>query len=165
MTRLYLIVGVIAVSIAVVILLLVRGGGLPQETPRPTAMTCRDFTQATVTIADHTWQVALAQTPAQQARGLMECTSLPANVGMYFVYDEPQQVRFWMKNMRLPIDIIWISNNKVVDVLSNIQPAQENGGERTIYTSPAKIDGVLEIKAGSSAANGIVAGSRVSLKR
>ena len=95
----------------------------------------------------------------------MECTSLPADVGMYFVYDEPQQVRFWMKNMRLPIDIIWISNNKVVDVLSNIQPAQENGGERTIYTSPAKIDGVLEIKAGSSAANGIIAGSEVTVRR
>jgi uncharacterized membrane protein (UPF0127 family) len=56
----------------------------------------------------HVLQVYLAQTIAQQARGLMQVRQLPDMTGMLFVYDGDEYHSMWMKNTLIPLDILFI---------------------------------------------------------
>ncbi|MGN6560123.1 MAG: DUF192 domain-containing protein [Candidatus Nitrosocosmicus sp.] len=67
--------------------------------------------------------VDLAITPDQQAKGLSIKNSLNDSEGMLFPFDKPGDYSFWMKDMRFPIDILWIdTNNKIVHIEKNLQP-------------------------------------------
>src|SRR3972149_4363578 len=66
----------------------------------------------------------IAGTPAERTRGLSGRECIGKNQGMLFVFDKPDYYPFWMKNMRFPIDIIWIdASKKVVYVKSNVAPS------------------------------------------
>lgn len=61
--------------------------------------------------------VELAQTPTQQAYGLMNRTKMPANSGMLFVFDQERVLQFWMKNTLIDLDIAYIDKNKkIIDI-------------------------------------------------
>ena len=47
----------------------------------------------------------VADTPAERARGYMFRPYIPPHAGMIFLFDEPQELSFWMKNTWLPLDI------------------------------------------------------------
>jgi hypothetical protein len=65
----------------------------------------------------------LAQTQEQHQKGLGDRDSLPKNQGMLFRFERPGIQCFWMKEMRFPIDIIWINANKqIVDIKENVLP-------------------------------------------
>lgn len=67
--------------------------------------------------------VEAAETPAEKAQGLSDRESLPQDQGLFFLFDELGQYRFWMKDMKFPIDIIWISSDKkVIDISENLLP-------------------------------------------
>jgi uncharacterized membrane protein (UPF0127 family) len=40
--------------------------------------------------------------------GLMNCTSLPENMGMLFIFDKEGTFKLWMKNTVIPLDMIWL---------------------------------------------------------
>jgi len=54
----------------------------------------------------------IAKTEEERARGLMFRDRLGENEGMLFIFEEPDFYSFWMKNMKFPIDIIWLSEEK-----------------------------------------------------
>src|SRR3546814_10965184 len=56
----------------------------------------------------HKFDVEVARTPEEQAKGLMFRKELPAKGGMLFPFDPPQVASFWMKNTVIPLDIIFI---------------------------------------------------------
>lgn len=62
------------------------------------------------------YEVKLAITDEEKEVGLQDIESMPENEGMLFVYDEPTDVAFWMKDTRLPLDIVFI--NEYGEVLS-----------------------------------------------
>ena len=64
---------------------------------------------------------------------------------MLFVYDRPQPVSIWMKDMRFPLDILWIRGGRIVKIEKRAPPLDPNGPERT-YTATADL--VLEVPAG-----------------
>jgi uncharacterized membrane protein (UPF0127 family) len=65
----------------------------------------------------------VAITNDQQVKGLSVKDHLKENEGMLFVYEQPTRQGFWMKDMRFPIDIIWLdSNGTVVHIEHNLQP-------------------------------------------
>lgn len=67
--------------------------------------------------------VDLAITPDQQAKGLSIKNSLNDSEGMLFPFDKPGDYSFWMKDMKFPIDILWIdTSNKIVHIEKNLQP-------------------------------------------
>jgi uncharacterized membrane protein (UPF0127 family) len=108
-----------------------------------------DSHAGTVTIGNKTIQVEIMRSPAEQARGLSGRDTLSRDEGMLFVFDVPKMSAFWMKEMRFPIDIIWIANGVVVGVEKNIDPqigVAEN--ELRIYTPPEPVDSVLEVSSG-----------------
>ena len=74
--------------------------------------------------------------------------SLERNKGMIFVFKEEGVRSFWMKNTLIPLDMVWINENKeVVDIFKNVQPCKEKCKK---ITSDKKAKYVLEINAGQT---------------
>lgn len=94
----------------------------------------------------------VASTSDEQALGLGNRQSLPANNGMLFPFAHPGDYGFWMKDMNFPLDMVWISSNKkVVSVTSDISP----NTYPTVFYPPLAISYVLEINAGAAVRLGI----------
>lgn len=89
--------------------------------------------------------VELARTSAEQIRGLSGRPNLKPGYGMLFVYNRPQPVSIWMKDMRFPLDILWIRGSRIVKIEKRAPPLNPHGPER-IYTATADL--VLEVPAG-----------------
>ncbi len=109
--------------------------------------------------------VEIASTTMEQTRGLSYRDSLGANDGMLFVFPSGGVQHFWMKDMHFPLDMIWISGTTVAGVTENI-PAPASGTalwNLSIYSSPANVDKVLEVNAGTAAKYGIKAGDTVAI--
>jgi uncharacterized membrane protein (UPF0127 family) len=124
---------------------------------------CLSFTEKEITVGSTRFQVALADTAAEQIQGLGGCTAVPVGQGIYFPFNPPAVTSFWMKGMVIPIDIIWIAGGRVVGIEANVPPPSGGEDERSLprYAPPQPVDGVLEITAGQAAAQGIVVGSTV----
>ncbi len=68
-------------------------------------------------------QAEVAASEPERLQGLMLRDSLAESAGMLFVFDREAIYPFWMKNMRFPIDIIWMSADKhIVEILSDASP-------------------------------------------
>ena len=120
----------------------------------------------TITIGDHTFAVELATTSLQQEKGLSYHSSLPQNAGMLFVFEEPAIRTFWMKDMKFPIDIIFIRNNRIINIHENIWPPSPNTpvSDLSRYSSSEPANYVLEINAGLSQKYGFRNGDSVVTK-
>lgn len=101
--------------------------------------------------------VEVVSTPTQQAVGLMYRKELGALAGMLFVFDTAIEHPFWMKNTVLPLDMIFLGDDrKVVGIVKNAVP----------FTTTARTVGVasryvLEVNAGFSDKHGIKNGDLV----
>ncbi|MEI8130305.1 MAG: DUF192 domain-containing protein [bacterium] len=103
--------------------------------------------------------VAVADTDALRTLGLSFSKPLGLDEGMIFEFPNPMPVSFWMKDMRYPLDIIWISTDKkVVGYVENFQP---NSYPKTV-SPKVLVQYVLEVPAGFVHKNGITFGSIVS---
>lgn len=123
---------------------------------------CRDFSQGLVQVGGQEITVAVAKDGLEQARGLAGCTKIPVNAGMYFPYEGKQTPTFWMKGMRIPIDIIWIADNEVVGILEFVPPPTTKLDEELPRYRPSRpITAVLEINAGATKKFGITEGDSV----
>lgn len=122
-----------------------------------------DFSQK-AEIKGHVLYLEVADTPLLQTKGLSGRTDLPDNYGMLFIWPEADKRVFWMKDMLLPIDIIWIKGDKILGIDSNVKP--EPGAsivELKKYHSPGLVDKVIEVRAGLSQEKGWRLGDQVYL--
>lgn len=108
-----------------------------------------------------TVRAVVAADPMTRGRGLSETPSLCAGCGMIFVYPGPQNLRFIMRDMRYPLDFIWIRGELVIGVTENAPP--EGPTPTVVYASPQPADKVLEVNAGFCAAHGIRPGDLVRI--
>lgn len=119
---------------------------LAGATPVSAAEVNPPLATGTVVIAGRvTLTVELARTLDEQVRGLSGRPGLKSGHGMLFVYDRPQPVSIWMKDMRFPLDILWIRTGRIVAIKKQAQPLASVGPER-VYTATADL--VLEVPAG-----------------
>lgn len=109
-----------------------------------------------------TFQVEYADIEEERANGLSGRTLLPIDQGLMFVFEEPDVYGFWMKSMKFPIDIVWITEGVVVGTSENIPPEGETPTK--IYYPPTAVDRVLEINAGQVEEYGIMAGDVIRFK-
>ncbi|MFN3750915.1 MAG: DUF192 domain-containing protein [Thiobacillus sp.] len=107
-------------------------------------------------IGKHAFQVEVAATPAERARGLMARTRLPADGGMLFVFETPGRHCFWMHNTPLPLSIAFIDAAGRIVSVADMAPHSE-----TLHCPPADVRYALEVTQGGFAARGIVSGARV----
>lgn len=107
--------------------------------------------------------IEIADTKEKRAKGLGGRDSLATDSGMMFTFDKPGQYQFWMKGMRIPLDFIWVNDNKVVDLLQNILPPEVNQADNTlpIYAPVVSITQMIEVNAGFINANNIQIGDKV----
>lgn len=126
------------------------------------AQSLDDFARSTLSVetadgAAHEFQVYLARTPQQHARGLMYVAELPADQGMLFDYPSPRWVTMWMKNTLIPLDMLFI---RADGVIANI--AQRTvPGSLAVINSEGRARAVLELNGGTAARLGIRPGDRV----
>lgn len=78
-----------------------------------------------ITIGDKKYKVEIADTPEKQKKGLMGRESLPEDQGMLFIYDEPQDLSYWMKDTLISLDIIFIDDDMEVVSVKQGQPMSE----------------------------------------
>jgi hypothetical protein len=98
--------------------------------------------------------VYLAQTPEEQSNGLSGWEKLSENQGMLFVFKDKRYRDFWMQNMKFPIDIIWINDDKIVDITKNAS-IPSNLNNIPLFHSIEEVNYVLEVKAGYADDNNI----------
>ena len=110
----------------------------------------------------------LAITDDQKTKGLAIKDNLKENESMLFVSQEPSRQSFWMKDMKFPIDIIWLdSNGKVVHIEHNLQPCVSilNTGSSILncptYTPDKDSLYVLETIAGFSQKHDVKIGTNI----
>ncbi len=115
--------------------------------------------QNSVCFSQDCFQVEIASTPQEQERGLMYRDTLPLDRGMLFVFAGPGKPAFWMKNTKIPLDILWLdSQGRVVYVHENSLPCTT--ADCPVITSPADARFVLEINSGLAKAKHISEGSQ-----
>lgn len=121
--------------------------------------------QAEARLAGHSFRLDIADTPELQRRGLAGRESVPRDGGMYFRYDSSAVRAFWMKDMRAPIDIVWLSGLTVTGVVTRALPPPPGTADAAIprFTSPGPVDGVIELAAGRAGEIGLAVGQRVEI--
>lgn len=136
----------------------------PAQAPTVSATPCPDFQESHVTVGERVLSIAAAQTHEEKVQGLSDCSALPENSGLLFPYEPAQPVSFWMKNMLMPLDIIWIKDGKVVGLAASVPAPAPNTPAKDLpqYQSPGPVDSVLEIKSGGAEEYGIKLGSPIS---
>ena len=119
-----------------------------------------------VTIDGVTFAAEIANNNTSRTKGLSGRDSIGLSSGMLFVFDKKDVTpSFWMKDMKFPIDIIWINDGKIVKIDKNAAaPATDTPDSKlTIYPSGQPVDYVFEINAGLSDKNGFKVGDEVIL--
>lgn len=105
----------------------------------------------------------VADSPAKRAQGLMYRKELAENKGMLFVFDEEVLPGFWMKNMEIPLDIIWISKDKrIIGINTFVLPCRDSCES---IMPPDKIKYALEVKAGFVDKNQVKIGDKVCFQQ
>lgn len=139
-------------------LLSVMAAGLVVASASAALAECRDNR---VNLRDSDGQfgftVDLADTPAERAQGLMHVPSMPRFSGMLFVFEAPQRAVFWMENTLIPLDMLFIDAQGVVQhIHENAIPM-----DRTGIDGGQGIQYVLEINGGMSEMLGIEVGAEL----
>ncbi len=114
-----------------------------------------------ITLGAHELVVEMAQTPAQWEKGLSGRNTLQGIDGMLFIFPHYHIPLFWMKDTYLPLDMIWIKDNQIVELTENVQP--NDSTTPPTYSPSQTIDTVLEVPAGWSKANNIQIGDQLSI--
>ena len=80
----------------------------------------------TIEIGNKKYKVQEARTDEEKEKGLQGVTELPEDEGMLFYFDPPEDVSMWMKNTKIPLDIIFINDDdEVVYVGEGIPDSEE----------------------------------------
>lgn len=113
-----------------------------------------------IKIGSATVKATLALTNEDHRRGLQGVTHLDADEGKLFVFSNAQQLNFWMKDMRIPLDIIWLDEyKKIAHISENASVCKQT--DCPLYPSKKPVRYVLEVNAGFAARHQLTAGMPV----
>ncbi len=126
--------------------------------------TFSDGSKIAVTIRNTTWCAEIARSDAVKERGLSGRQNLSPHGGMLFLFSEASTPFFWMKDMHFDLDLVWLSNDQVVDISRNIPYPRGAFDDATLprYTPKTQTNMVLEVTANDAA--DIEPGDSVTLK-
>lgn len=116
---------------------------------------------ATARINKQEIKIEIASTFRQQYQGLSGRDSICADCGMLFDFDDSAIQSFVMRNMKFPLDIIFIHNGVIVNIASNLEP--EGANPSNIYKSDSPVNQVMEVNGGYCKRHNIKPGDKVSV--
>jgi uncharacterized membrane protein (UPF0127 family) len=104
-----------------------------------------------------TLEVEVAETDAERSKGLMYRGSMPQNHGMLFDFGSPRPVAMWMKNTKIPLDMVFAdAQGRVIAIREDTVPFSTATIE---VDEPVKA--VLEVNAGTAKRVGLAVGDRL----
>jgi uncharacterized membrane protein (UPF0127 family) len=99
----------------------------------------------------------IASTPTQRSLGLMFRPSLANDHGMLFLFPEPDRLGIWMKNMLIPLDILWLDDHKrIIHIETNVPPCSHE--PCLIYQPDIPARYVIELASGTVTQAGLQQG-------
>lgn len=106
-------------------------------------------------------QLEVAQTPKQQAMGLMYRPALADNRGMLFKFASPQPVSFWMKNVPVALDMVFLRKGEIQYIAAKVPPCTKE--PCPTYGPRVLIDQVIELRSGRAAELNLNIGDKVKI--
>ncbi len=103
----------------------------------------------------------VADTPETRERGLMFRDHLPKGGALLFIFEAAQPYRFWMKNCKFPIDIIWLDTDKKIVHIAKDTPPCTSDPCPTYGPKQEKALYVLEVEAGFSEKENLKTGTSI----
>lgn len=102
----------------------------------------------------------VARSDARRQQGLSGREGLAENEGMLFIFDQQEPYSFWNKDMKFPIDVLWMAR----DTVTGVSPLPRYDGKApAVITAPLPVDVVLEVPAGFANKHTIVVGSSIKV--
>ena len=118
-----------------------------------------------VELGGQRYQVEIADDDAERARGLMFRDELAKDSGMLFIHDAEEPQAYWMKNTRIPLDILYFDNAlQLVSQQRDVPPCALGDGCPP-YPSNAPARYVLELNAGEAARLKLENGAKLKVSR
>lgn len=118
--------------------------------------------QPFVEVKGQRFEVIIADTNESRARGLMFVDEMADDEGMFFIFRRPAPRAFWMKNTRIPLDIIYLDPSlRVVDIVKDAKPCKTPRCRSYPSRRPAQY--VLELNGGLSDRLGLEIGDQISV--
>ncbi|HFC10970.1 MAG TPA: DUF192 domain-containing protein [Candidatus Kaiserbacteria bacterium] len=122
--------------------------------------TTKRMEPATTYVVAGSMRFEIATTTSAQERGLGGRINIPNNYGMLFVFKTPKKYGFWMKDMKVPIDIIWLSDKGVIlGVEKSVSPKTYPH----VFYPPKSVRYVLETRSGETTERGWSKGDVVQM--
>jgi uncharacterized membrane protein (UPF0127 family) len=113
-------------------------------------------------ISNQLIELEVAKTSKEKATGLMYRTFLSDNRGMLFEFKPAQQVSFWMKNCKIPLDMIFLKNGVVESISIKNPPCTKSPCPN--YAPNKPIDQVIELRSNRVAELNVKVGDRIEIK-
>ena len=121
-------------------------------------------TGPSVELRGQRFDVEIADTEPARERGLMFRDSMPADHCMLFVFDEVAERTFWMKNCRMPLDILYFDEKyKLVSAQQRVPACRSD--PCPVYPSEGAAKYVLELNAGTADKLGVKPGDALKVAR
>lgn len=100
-----------------------------------------------VQLGNGVYHLKIANTAATREKGLSGVKELQPNAGLLMIYEEDGFHQIWMKDMLIPIDIVWLdANKKVVHMVTDTSPDQST---KVIFTPRKQARYIIELQSGS----------------
>ncbi len=140
-------------SLLVPFLLLLGCGGKDTATTSP-------YTLPTVSVpvGQRTYTLEIASKADDRNTGLMHRDTMPVDHGMIFIFKDPKVQSFWMKNTRIPLDILFLDTSGKVVSIHRMEPYVMRG-----TTSKAEAKYAIELNAGQAEAAKVKEGDTIAL--
>jgi uncharacterized membrane protein (UPF0127 family) len=126
--------------------------------------TMDDFTTRVVTLPNGKGiRAEVMMRPEDMMRGMMFRDSLAPDRGMLFIHGAPGRYPYWMYQVKIPLDILWLSGDRrIVEISADTPPCSTRASECTHYGGNADALFVLELAGGMAAKHGLQVGDRLS---
>ena len=131
-----------------------------QRTPAPSPATTTAAASAQRIILPDNFVVSVEVAANEELRsqGLMYRDQLAENRGMIFLFQQPGEYPFWMKNTLIPLDMIWMdAQHRIVHIAHDVQPCKADPCPN--YPPNAQASSVLELAAGVAAKHHLADGN------
>lgn len=119
--------------------------------------------ESSVELGGKSFSVEIADTQEKQALGLMFRDSMPDDAGMIFIFPNEAPRSFWMKNTRIPLDIMYFDKDlKMVSISADTPPCRVSRCPSYPSSKPAMY--VLELNAGKASELGVGPGDKLTIE-
>lgn len=124
---------------------------------------CASSREPWVELAGERYYVEVADDPDERARGLMFRDRLEPGRGMLFIHEREEPLAYWMKNTKIPLDILYFDAQLRLVAQQRAVPPCTLGDRCPSYPSQAPARYVLELNAGEAARLGLANGMQLRL--